>query len=82
MSIEGGSDVTVTGAIEGTTSLEEGAVLVIAAGAKLAGSLTNRGLVILRGTFGGSESGAGELRLEGGRIKQPVIRDGISHYEW
>jgi hypothetical protein len=83
VSIAGGARVDVTGAIEGTTSVDEGAVLEIEAGARLAGALTNHGLVILRGTFGGPESGTGELRIEEtGRIKQPVVRNGVSYYEW
>lgn len=73
----------VSGAIEGTTTVERGGELVVAASAKLAGTLHNDGLVIVRGVFGGAQSGTGELRLEDqGHIKQPRVRDGIHYYEW
>lgn len=83
VSLESGSVVTVSGAIEGSASVDAGATLIIEAGGKLAGSLSNYGLVILRNVFGGSREGAGELRIEGqGRIRQPIIRAGINYYEW
>ena len=75
--------ITVTGAIEGTTEVQRGATLVMENGARLAGALQNEGLVIVRGVFGGPQTGAGELRLEDqGYIKQPRVRDGISYYDW
>lgn len=41
------------------------------------------GAVVLRGIFGGSRSGSGELAFEGdGYEKQPKIRDGVHYYEW
>jgi cytoskeletal protein CcmA (bactofilin family) len=83
VAIAGGAMVTVRGSLQGTVSLAHGATLVVEASAKLAGSLANDGVVILRGVFGGVLSGNGQLRLEGNRyIKQPVLRNGISCYEW
>ena len=83
VSLESGSVVTVHGAIEGSATVERGATLVIEAGGKLAGTLTNNGEVILRGVFGGVRTGFGIFKIEGqGYIRQPLIRDGISYYEW
>ena len=83
VAIASGAKVRVLGAIQGTTSLEPGANLVIEDTGKLAGTLANDGLVILRGVFGGARSGSGSLRIEGnGYIKKPIIRGGIQHYEW
>ena len=83
VSLEPDSVVTVTGAIEGSAAVGAGATLIIERGGKLAGSLRNDGLVILRGVFGGSRDGSGEFRIEEhGRIKQPIIRDGMNIYEW
>jgi hypothetical protein len=80
--IGSGSSVFVAGEINGSLSLARGGMLVVKEGAKLAGSLQNDGLVVLRGTFGGSQSGTGELQIDGGTIKQPIKRDGIDYYEW
>jgi cytoskeletal protein CcmA (bactofilin family) len=75
--------VIVTGAIEGSTTIEHGATLIIEASGRLAGALTNYGKVIIRGVFGGPQTGNGELKIEGnGYIKQPTVRDGITYYEW
>lgn len=83
VSIDNGSMVTVTGTIQGTTSVSRGATLIIETGGRLAGTLDNNGEVILRGVFGGQRVGSGKLIIEeGGRIKQPTIRNGISYYEW
>lgn len=83
VAIASGANVAVLGAIQGTTSLERGANLVIEDSGKLAGTLANDGLVVLRGVFGGARSGSGQLRIEGkGYIKKPVVRDGIHYYEW
>lgn len=77
------STVVVYGAIEGSASVSEGATLIIVAGAKHAGSISNDGIYILRGAFGGSQSGSVPLILEGnGYIKQPIIKDGMNCYEW
>jgi cytoskeletal protein CcmA (bactofilin family) len=83
ISLESGVSVRVTGAIDGSTFVDQGSTLVVEAGARLAGSLHNEGRVIVRGVFGGAQSGSGELRLEGhGCVKQPVVRDGAHYYEW
>lgn len=83
VAISSGASATIIGAINGTVSLENGANLLIEESAKLAGTLANDGLVILRGVFGGARSGRGQLRIEGkGYIKDPVIRNGIQYYEW
>ena len=68
--------VIVAGAIHGSTVVDDGATLIIEADGKLAGSLTNFGKVIVRGVFGGSQTGSGVLSVEGqGYIKQPKRRD-------
>jgi len=78
-----GSVVTVHGSIQGSTNVERGGILIIEAGGRLAGTLTNDGQVILRGVFGGVRVGSGELKIEGqGYIKQPTVRDGVNYYEW
>ena len=78
-----GAELVVTGAIEGTANVQGGAVVVIEARGKLAGTLHNDGRVVVRGVFGGAQSGLGELVFEGnGYEKQPTIRDGIRSYEW
>jgi cytoskeletal protein CcmA (bactofilin family) len=83
VAVESGVSVTVIGAIEGTTSVERGGELVVEPGAKLAGTLDNEGIVIIRGIFGGARSGTGEFRLEGsGCVKQPRVQDGIYYYDW
>jgi len=83
VSVGRGATVEVTGAIEGSTSVEHGGVVIIEAGGKLAGTLANEGEVIIRGVFGGLRSGGGEFRVEnGGHVKQPTMRNGIAYYEW
>lgn len=78
-----GAVVVVTGAIEGSTHVSRGGTVITEASGRLAGSLTNHGEVVVRGVFGGSYDGDGEFRLEGsGYIKEPVVRDGVSYYEW
>lgn len=80
--VASGSRVVVTGGIEGSTHVESGGFLTIESGGKLAGSLVNYGTVLVRGVFGGASRGH-RVRLEGaGYIKQPVVRNGVSFYEW
>ena len=82
VAIASGATVTVLGAIHGTAHLEAGARLVIEDSGKLAGTLVNQGVVILRGVFGGERIGTGHLRIEGnGHIKEPVIRNGVQYYD-
>lgn len=83
VSISPGAVVIVNGKINGTVSIESGGNLLIEETGKLAGTLSNEGLVFLRGVFGGASSGNGQLRIEGnGFIKTPVTRNGIQYYEW
>ena len=74
--------VSVTGAIQGSTTVQDGATLIIEDGGKLAGPLSNYGKVIIRGVFGGPQTGDGEIVIEGnGYIKQPIIRNGTNFYD-
>lgn len=83
ISVETRASVQISGSVEGTASVAEGATLVVEAGGKLAGALCNDGLVIVRGVFGGPQTGKGELRIEnGGCIKQPRIDNGVHYYDW
>lgn len=83
VSIDDNGEIIIYGEINGTTSISYGSVVTIEEGGKLAGSLTNNGKLIIRGIFGGSQSGNGKIIIEGcGRIKQPIIKDGIYYYEW
>lgn len=83
LSVDAGAEVVVTGAINGTASVQHGGRLVVEDGGRLAGTLSNNGTVIIRGSFGGARSGQGEFRVEGeGVVKQPVIRNGMHVYEW
>lgn len=83
VSVASGAKVTIRGVIEGSTSVAREAIVIVEASGRLAGSLHNDGLILVRGVFGGAQSGEGELRLEGnGYIKQPKIRNGIHYYEW
>lgn len=83
VSIRGGAEVTVHGKISGTVSLSRDSKLNIEEGGVVAGTLSNNGLVILRGVFGGANSGNGDFLIEGnGFVKSPEIRDGIHYYNW
>lgn len=83
VSVDSGASVLVTGSIHGTVSVASGATLQVEPGGKLAGTLANDGLVVVRGVFGGVQSGGGELRFEdGGRIRQPRIENGLHFYDW
>ena len=83
ISLAEGALVIVTGAIEGSTTVAPGAALKVEATGKLAGTLRNDGMFILRGVFGGARLGDGELRLEpGGCIKEPEVIDGVRLYNW
>lgn len=81
--VEAEAVVTVEGSIQGSTHVAEGGEVIVQPRGRLAGSLHNEGRVVVRGVFGGSRTGLGDLVLEdAGYIKQPVIRDGINYYEW
>ena len=73
----------IFGELHGTTNVSVHGTAVVEAHGKLAGTLSNNGTVIVRGVFGGAQSGHGELILEeNGYIKQPVIKNGMNYYEW
>lgn len=75
--------VRLAGKLNGSVHVSAGARVDIEAQGRLAGSIHNDGLIVLRGAFGGTQSGNGDLKLEdGGYIKQPSVRDGIRYYEW
>lgn len=66
--VASGAAVIVTGTLEGTAAVERGGTLVVEAAGVLSGTLTNDGRVLLRGALAGQQTGAGELRIEGGHI--------------
>lgn len=76
--------MTVGGSIKGSAHIEHDGTLIIESGGKLAGSLHNDGAVIVRGVFGGSRMGSGELRFEdGGYEKAPDrIEGNRRYYNW
>lgn len=83
VSVDSEAIVIVYGELHGTTTIDYGSIVIVEEGGKLAGSLINNGQLIVRGVFGGAQSGNGKLILEGnGHIKQPVIKNGISFYKW
>ncbi len=74
--------VIVYGGLHGTTTVSYGGTVEIEESGKLAGTLTNKGTVIVKGVFGGAHSG-NDVILEGnGYIKQPTIKNGAHYYEW
>lgn len=83
VSISSGAEVIVYGELHWTTTIDYGSIVIVEEGGKLVGTLINSGQIIVRGVFGGAQSGNGKLLLEGnGQIKQPVIKNGISYYQW
>ncbi len=83
LSLSQKTTVTVTGIIQGTVSISPNATLIIETTGKLQGTLSNNGTVIVRGVFGGQQTGFGDMFLEGnGYIKEPTIKDGVNYYEW
>ena len=90
--VENGT-LTIQGELHGTLNVQSGAkaiiigkqhgTVIVEANGKLAGTLNNNGIVIVKGAFGGAQSGQGNLILEeNGYIKQPVIKNGMKYYEW
>lgn len=90
--VENGT-LTIQGELHGTLNVQSGAkaiiigkqhgTVIVEANGKLAGTLNNNGIVIVRGVFGGAQSGQGNLILEeNGYIKQSVIKNGMKYYEW
>jgi hypothetical protein len=76
--------VDVRGDQSGSVHVARGAVVRVASEGRLAGSLHIEGLIENRGARGGSVhlSGGEVLDVEGGRVKQPTMRNGVSVYEW
>lgn len=82
VSLYEGAIVQIKGNLSGTTSIPLGAKIVIEESARMVGTTTNNGLVVIRGVFAGATSGNGEFIIEGnGYIKEPTIRNGIHYYE-
>lgn len=83
VSVNDNAKVTIMGELHGTTNVSDDGTVIVEKTGKLAGALHNNGTVIIRGVYGGSQSGSGELILEdNGYIKQPTIRNGVNYYEW
>jgi hypothetical protein len=81
--IESNAKVSVSGVIQGSVTIQNNATLVIEPDGKMAGSFINFGTIILRGMFGGSQIDHGKLIIEeGGKIIQPVIRNGTRYYNF
>jgi len=83
VSVNDDAEVIVFGELHGTTNVSAYGTVIVEAHGKLAGTLHNNGVVIVKGVFGGAQSGNGNLILEeNGYIKQPTVKDGINYYEW
>jgi hypothetical protein len=78
------TDVEVIGTQSGSVHVATGAVIRVGPTGTLAGSLHVSGVIENRGTRGGSvHLVGGEIRdLDGGSVKQPIVRDGTSVYRW
>jgi cytoskeletal protein CcmA (bactofilin family) len=76
-----GGEVEVAGALQGRMRVSEHATIRVDAGGSLQGKITNLGVVTVRGSVSGPVEG-NELVVElGGRIVQPVTRNGKIYYE-
>lgn len=81
--IKRGSNVSVYGSIEGSVEIEEDGVVIVESRGKIAGSLDNNGMMVLRGVFGGPKVGVGKIEVEGkGRIIHPKLVDGTYYYNF
>jgi hypothetical protein len=81
--VASGRLVRVLGAVQGETSVDTGASIHVEPSERLAGGLTNNGLVVVDGIYGGHRRGRGEFRvMPTGRIKEPDIVDGVAMYVW
>ena len=77
VSIASNARAIIFGELHGTTSVETYGMVTVEESGKMAGTLNNNGTVIVKGVFGGAQSGCGEMILEGqGCIKQPIIKNG------
>lgn len=78
-----GSRVEITGAQNGSVHVDAGGTVLVGPTGKLAGSLHVDGVILNEGIRGGSVHGPGEVRdVNGGRVKQPVVENGMSVYRW
>lgn len=83
LSVARSGTVRVFGRSNGSVHVELGGIVHVARGARLAGALHIEGLVVNQGERGGPLSGSGEVRDEpGSSVKQPVVRNGTSYYQW
>lgn len=85
LTVSSSASVDVTGAQNGSTHVDDGGVLRVAAGGRLAGSLTVAGLVKNAGERGGSaaELGGKIVDLPGSSVKDAErSADGTFTYRW
>ena len=77
------SVLIIHGELHGSTTFDYNSNVIVEEGGRLSGTMTNYGTVIVKGVFGGAKTGNGKLLVEGnGYIKQPLIKDGISYFQW
>jgi hypothetical protein len=76
--------VEIVGDQSGSVHIEPGGLLRVEQGGKLAGSLHVAGQIENRGVRGGSvQLAGGEIQdLDGGTVKEPSRRNGMTFYEW
>lgn len=74
-----GGAVVVDGALQGTMSVDPDAELTVNARGKASGTLTNAGVVTVRGLIGGSMSGEAPIFVDGGRKMRSEVRGGITY---
>ncbi|MDN8569323.1 hypothetical protein QZQ16_04500 [Enterobacter hormaechei] len=80
--ISSGASVLIEGNAHGTVSISRGAKLVIEESGLLMGTLNNNGTMILRGVYGGAQSGSQQIIIEGnGYIKEPRVINGVHYYD-
>ena len=78
-----GAKVVVSGAQEGSISVDTGGHIIVEPKGKLAGSIRNAGRIDNHGLRAGSVSGTGDLvDHPGSEIKSPTVRDDITYYRW
>lgn len=77
------AEAIVRDIMSGSTTISDESTIIVEEGGRLSGSLRNEGTFIIRGVFGGMCSGDGEIIIESkGYIKEPVIRNGMTYYQW
>lgn len=82
VNVQSGALVIVEGSLQGSSHVHSDGKIIVEPSGKLCGSLNNKGVVVVRGVFGGAKSGNGIFTLEGqGSIKQPRIADGVHIYD-